>query len=96
MERTTQLFTPERDYLNRTMTFRWRRGEFRVGIDGQIVDVATHLTLCNSNDAHAWIEEYAHKQDRALATRATRPPSDHVPSAIDDIALRKNIYRGFA
>lgn len=90
MERT-QLFTAARDYENRTQTYRWSFGEeFRIGLDGQIVDVSTHLTLANSNAAHQWIAEHAHRNDVLGATRATRPPDTKPSSPIESIAQRRN------
>jgi hypothetical protein len=92
MERNERESKP-RDYLNRTPTYRWTRGEFRIGADCQIVCNETHRTLASSNGAHDWISENAHRDDRDRATRATRPPDAKPISPINDITQRRNIYR---
>ena len=93
MERMNQLTAPARTYDSCTPTFGWTRGEFRIGMDCQIVCCETNRTLANSSGAHLWIANHANKRDKSRATRTTRPPTDDRPSAISDIALRKNIYR---
>lgn len=92
MDRTMQLIAPARDYENRTPTFRFSGGEFRIGLDGQIVCMESHRTLANSNGAHLWITEHAVKADVPSALRATRPPDTKPISPIEDIAVRKNIH----
>ena len=76
------------DYERRFNTYRYRGGTFRFGADGQIVDVETHQTICNSNDAIEWINANAHKQDVTLALRHAYPPDYRHTTAISDIAVR--------
>ena len=74
MDRTMQLIAPSRDYENRTPTFRFSGGEFRIGMDCQIVCCDTHRTLANSDGAHPWIDTHADKRDKQAAKRSTRKP----------------------
>ena len=62
------------NYENAFNTYRYRIGTFRIGMDAQIVDIATNKTLANRDEAQTWIIANAHRADKALALRHVYPP----------------------
>lgn len=63
------------DYEIAFNTYRYTNGTCRIGMDYQLVDVATHTTIANSDEAQAWIQKHVVKADRQRALLATYPPA---------------------
>lgn len=70
-------------------SYVYDHGWLRVGIDGQLVDVETHRTLCSSNDAIAFAQEHVRGAERERLLKVLYPPTAP-PSPLADISQRKD------
>ena len=75
------------DYERRFNTYRYRRGTFRFGADGQIVDVEAHRTIRGSEyDIHGFREEY---QGADCRIRLRDPKGGNMDEWPEDLRVRE-------